>query len=208
MTTRNTELDINEIIDIVFKKHEKRLNDLTNRTLIQMHKYFNIRTKFKNKYSLIKQLAPIEKRYHRINELEESNYNQECPICFETIKKDEYIITNCLHIFCQKCIVRHIIIGNNETCPCCRQLCKADDLLVLPIENELLEEFGILKINQTILDTGLFILETIRFRQYITNSNIISLIKEYQERHMYRNKLLLVIKFCLVIYGILFLSII
>ena len=208
MANSISELSINEIIEIIFKKNERRLNDLSNRKLLQLHKYFRIETKGKNKYSLIKELAPIENRYKRIKQLEESNYSEECPICYDPIKKDEYIITNCQHIFCQKCIIHHIIVGNNETCPYCRQDCKADDIFVLPLPSELLEEFGILILNQSILDTGLFILETIRFKQYITNSNIISLIREYQERQMYRNKIISVIKFCIIIYGIWVLSII
>lgn len=43
----------------------------------------------------------------------------ECPICLQNIKTQ--IKTNCNHIFCDICILRHLNISN--TCPMCRAEC-------------------------------------------------------------------------------------
>jgi len=189
-----------EIIDIIFKKNEKKLNDLSSHQLIQLHRHFNIVTKGKTKYLLIKQLVPIENRYKRIRELESTEYTEECPICYENIQKDQYVITNCLHIYCEKCIIQHLIKSNNETCPYCRQECKLDDIIIFPISDKLLEDLGIMKITQSVLDTGLFFIESIKSKKYITDSTMIRFIRDYQNRQMYKNKLLLVIKYCVVLY--------
>ena len=46
----------------------------------------------------------------------------ECPICLQKIKYK--IESNCDHIFCDMCIIQHLMIKN--TCPMCRQLCDYD----------------------------------------------------------------------------------
>jgi len=193
---------IDELIEIIFKKNEKKLNDLSSRQLIQLHRHFNIETKGKTKYLLIKQLASIENRYKRIREIESAEYSEECPICYENIQKNQYVITNCLHIFCETCIIQHLIKCNNETCPYCRQECKLDDIIIFPISDKLLKDLGIMKITQSVIDTGLFFIESIKSKNYITDSTVIQIIQDYQSRQMYKNKLLLIIKYCLVLYFI------
>ena len=134
------------------------------------------------------------------------DYNEECPICYNFVEKDNYVITNCCHIFCKKCMIQHILIGNHDFCPYCRNKCLLDDILVLPIENELLDEFGILKITPDIRNTGLFVLDNIRFQQYIIDSNIIRFIREYQYRQLNFSKFVLIIKYVLMFFGIYILT--
>uniref|UniRef100_A0A6C0C6R4 RING-type domain-containing protein n=1 Tax=viral metagenome TaxID=1070528 RepID=A0A6C0C6R4_9ZZZZ len=43
---------------------------------------------------------------------------EECPICYEPIKKYGFCTTNCDHTFCMDCMVRHLQI--NQSCPLCR----------------------------------------------------------------------------------------
>jgi len=43
----------------------------------------------------------------------------ECPICLQKIKHK--IETNCMHSFCDICIMKHLIMNN--TCPMCRTEC-------------------------------------------------------------------------------------
>jgi len=43
---------------------------------------------------------------------------EECPICYEPIKKYGFCTTNCEHTFCMDCMVRHLQI--NQSCPLCR----------------------------------------------------------------------------------------
>jgi hypothetical protein len=48
------------------------------------------------------------------------NYKKiECPICLRRIKYK--IETNCMHTFCDICIVKHLM--NKNTCPMCRTKC-------------------------------------------------------------------------------------
>ena len=43
----------------------------------------------------------------------------ECPICLQ--KKNNNVITECNHTFCDECLVRHLII--QPKCPLCRKIC-------------------------------------------------------------------------------------
>lgn len=46
----------------------------------------------------------------------------ECPICLNSIVVDRGLhLTSCGHIFCAKCISRHLQMGKTE-CPICREL--------------------------------------------------------------------------------------
>jgi len=182
MTTEENE-NINELIENSFYSNNIKLHDLSVKKLIQLIKHFipsdipNSKSKSRNKYELIKKLVPFQKKYQRIRELENADYNEECPICYNNVEKDNYIITNCCHIFCKKCMILHILIGNHDFCPYCRDKCLLEDILVLPIERELLDELGILKITPMMLDTGLFILEHMRYQQYITDPEVIQFIQ-------------------------------
>lgn len=44
----------------------------------------------------------------------------ECPVCYETIEKDNVYMTNCAHKFCYDCITKTININKEKSCPCCR----------------------------------------------------------------------------------------
>ena len=182
-------MDINEIIKSVFENDEKQIHELSQKQLLELHKYFQIQIKGRSKYLLIKQLMPIKLRYQRIRQVEESNFTEECPICYDAVKPNEYIVTRCCHLFCQKCIVLHMVIGKNKFCPYCRTKCKINDIITLPITNEELEKMGILKITPDILDSGIIILEHFRYQQYITDPNIISEIRNYQERQQQYDKI-------------------
>jgi len=197
---------MNEIIQCVFINEEKSLHQLTNKQLLELYKYFHIKTKGRSKYLLIKHLLPLKIRYRRIKQLEDSNYSEECPICYDTIKPNDYVITKCCHIFCQECIIKHIIIGNNHFCPYCRRECVEKEVFDLPLSSEILERMGILKMTNDILDTGLIILQHLRYQQYITDSNMIQLIREYQFRQQYANKIIICIKFVFMMMGIWFLT--
>jgi len=209
MTTNET---MNELIENSFYSNKTNLYDLSIKELKALLKYFIpsdisiIKPTSKNKYSIIKKLIPFQKKYQRIRQLENTDYNEDCPICFNKVEKDNYIITNCRHIFCKKCMIHHILIGNHNFCPYCRDKCLLEDIIVLPIETTLLDELGIVKITPDIINTELFILDNIRFQEYIINSNIIQFIREYQHRQYYVSKFILMIKYILIILGIYILS--
>ena len=42
----------------------------------------------------------------------------ECPICFETLGKKNFAVTECEHKFCLKCLIKSL--NEKSTCPLCR----------------------------------------------------------------------------------------
>ena len=50
----------------------------------------------------------------------------ECPICFETIVIMRIVITPCCHLFCDHCLLEHVV--HKETCPICREPCNPTDI--------------------------------------------------------------------------------
>lgn len=47
------------------------------------------------------------------------NNSKECPICYEEIGINNYIITSCNHKFCSNCLFKSLNL--NSTCPICRE---------------------------------------------------------------------------------------
>jgi len=194
--------DINNIIEVAMKSAEYNLYDLSNKQLRNLHKFYHLKNRGFSKYAIIKQLTPIKQRLLRVKVLEDSGYEEDCPVCFMRLKSNTFTITDCCHIFCQECMIRHVVVNHNEFCPLCRSPVCAEDIAVLPIADELLEEMGVLRINQTLLDTGLIMLEHTRFQQYITDTEMIRFIRRFQERQQTNTKIGLFIKLLLVIFGI------
>jgi hypothetical protein len=194
--------ELEHIIDRTMKSTEFELHNLSNKQLRKLHKFYHLKNRGFSKYAIIKQLTPIKKRLIRIKILEDSDYEEDCPVCFMRLKSNTFTITDCAHIFCQECMIRHVIVGKNEFCPLCREPVYAEDIAVLPISDEILESMGVLRINQPILDTGLILLEHMRFQQYITDPEMIRFIRRTQERQNSHTKIGLFIKLVLVIFGI------
>lgn len=44
---------------------------------------------------------------------------KECPICYDSIEKNNYIVTKCNHIFCNDCLFKSL--KKQSCCPICRQ---------------------------------------------------------------------------------------
>jgi len=55
----------------------------------------------------------------------------ECPICFEKILDQNYVVTNCNHKFCFGCLMKSCIVKNQ--CPMCRTDIKEFKNKTLPI---------------------------------------------------------------------------
>ena len=81
-----SEENMRELIENSFYSNNTNLYDLSNKQLVKLIKYFNIKITSKNKYILIKKLLPFQKKYKRIRQLENMDYNEECPICSESFK--------------------------------------------------------------------------------------------------------------------------
>ena len=52
---------------------------------------------------------------------------EECPICFEKIKYINAIMTDCLHVFCYRCLLLHL--KNNSVCPMCREYVQYEEIM-------------------------------------------------------------------------------
>jgi len=49
--------------------------------------------------------------------------NNECPICYKTLCKQDAYVTSCNHTFCQKCIIQISKKNVTYNCPLCRNKC-------------------------------------------------------------------------------------
>lgn len=100
-------------------------NDFTedNPAFIKSNPLYSI----KRKYSINKGLLlDVAMKYYTI--LYDIRQTTDCPICFESIPRDEIYVTSCKHIFCKKCITKICENPSPFQCPICRNnLC--DDLI-------------------------------------------------------------------------------
>jgi hypothetical protein len=194
-----TESETNELILSVMESELKQLTELSVRQLQLLTKYYNLKKKGTSKFILISQLSPIRTKQTRIKQLVLSNYQEECPICLNMTNTDTYFITSCTHIFCQECILRHILSNNNDFCPLCRDKIESTDINIDSVSEKILERIGILKITPELLETGLFILQNMRFQKYITDPDLIGFIQTYQNRQKIFGKIVLYIKFLFIL---------
>jgi len=67
----------------------------------------------------IQKTIKINKQILLENEYE-SWSNIDCPVCYESVKRDDICITNCFHKFCYSCISQTLKTDKNQRCPCCR----------------------------------------------------------------------------------------
>lgn len=128
LTSNKSQLNsVNSFLNVLLYKGEDNLNilksSLERGEKIKMccKRYFKIYSAFEKKYkdyllqSLIHTLTPIDLELK--NDLYHHSIN-DCPICFETIKKKDYTITNCNHYFHKICLAKSIL--DRRTCPICR----------------------------------------------------------------------------------------
>jgi hypothetical protein len=112
---------------------------LKKQELIKINQYYGYIFKKKkcNRHFLIQNLLPI----HRKEVLKKNiiSEKEDCPICFLTLNKFNYTITNCGHAFCRECIFLYIT-KEKENCPLCREPYSYDDFIkpLTPTELELL----------------------------------------------------------------------
>jgi hypothetical protein len=192
-----SESETNELS--VMESEIKQLTELSVRELQLLRKYYNLKKKGTSKFILISQLSPIRTKQTRIKQLVLSNYQEECPICLNMTNTDNYFITSCTHIFCQECILRHIISNNNDFCPLCRDKIESTDINIDSVSEKLLERIGILKITPELLETGLFIFQNMRFQKYIIDPDLIKFVQTYQNRQKIFGKTVLYMKFLIIL---------
>jgi hypothetical protein len=202
-TTNPSEIEL--LIQNVILSPTSCLQNLTVKQLRMLSSHYLLPIKHNNRYILIKHLIPIKARVQRIYRLEQSNYNEECPVCFNTLSKTTYIATPCAHIFCKKCILKHIVINENHNCPLCRSECEAKDIFILPFDEEIQAEIGILVVTPEILNTNHYLLDNIR-QQYVTNPTIIEMLRTFHDRQSYTSKIILFIHIILIIIALYILA--
>jgi len=116
---------------------------------------------------------------------------EECPICLDKIDYINIIITECLHIFCYKCLLTHL--KHNDTCPLCRRYLQYQDILsqiidntehhnikVILIDNEIIEPV-IPQIEPDILSDIFHIINLLNIFNYVYIINLLSLFYFFYE---------------------------
>jgi|UniRef100_A0A6C0DX19 hypothetical protein len=86
-------------------------------------------------YNISKKGESTEYKEEIIREYWEKNGIGDCPICLERIEATFLVITPCLHLFCDTCLLEHL--KKNESCPICRQTCIYNDIIIKIIANGL-----------------------------------------------------------------------
>jgi hypothetical protein len=120
---------VSSFLNIVFDKGEESLNILKSYLedglKINTHykRLLKIYSIFKKKYIdyLLKSLIhthPLIDIILKSLKNKSDNSLSECPICFETIKKKDCIVTNCNHYFHKLCLAKNLL--ERHTCPICR----------------------------------------------------------------------------------------
>jgi hypothetical protein len=145
-----------KLIDETMETKKRDLTKVKIHDLKWLNEYYGFICVRKKK-DLIKNLIPLQKKLCKIREISEIDYSVECPVCFCDIPKTNVFISNCVHVFCTDCIIRHTIICD-QTCPICRSRCTYEDITRNYTDKyiqELLYRNGIMKITQSVLDTGL-----------------------------------------------------
>jgi len=197
----NVTTEIDQLIQNVILSPTSSLQNLTVKQLRMLSSHYLLPIKHNNRYILIKHLIPIKARVQRIYQLEQSNYNEECPVCFNALSKTTYIATPCAHIFCKRCILKHIVIDEHHNCPLCRSACEAKDIFILPFDQEIEDELlGILIVTPELLNTNHYLINNDDInRQYITNPIAIDILRTFQHRQTLSSKIILFIHVILII---------
>jgi hypothetical protein len=74
----------------------------------------------KNKVHKVKHNVPILINNNtQCIEVKDDKESLECPICYEKIQKNNYIVTKCNHTFCNDCLFKSL--SSNSCCPICRE---------------------------------------------------------------------------------------
>lgn len=78
-----------------------------------------LNSKNKNKINKVKHNVPIlTNKSIKCPEIKNNEESLECPICYEKIKNNNYIVTKCDHTFCNDCLFKSLT--NSSCCPLCR----------------------------------------------------------------------------------------
>lgn len=175
-----------KLIETTMETKNKELTKVRIADLKWLNSYYGFTSKYKKK-DLVKNLLPLRAKFCKIREISDNDYQEECPICFLNISKTDLFITECAHVFCSNCIVRHIIVCH-QSCPICRKDTTFEDITRQYNDtyvNELLHRNGIIKITQEILDTGLVMMEDTRYtmrNRFIWDRDLIERIIEHTNR--------------------------
>lgn len=173
-----------KLINDLMETKNISLNEARFRDLKWLNEHYGF-SKTSKKKELIKNLIPLRNKLCKLRDISDNNYEEECPICLCKISQTNLFITECAHVFCNNCIVVHIIMSN-EFCPMCRSTCTFDDVARHYDDkyvHDLLERNGIMRITQAILDTGLVSLENMNYsirNRFIWDPQLIMRIRQHK----------------------------
>lgn len=109
-------MNLNELDYFADKVYQYTILDQSDETI----ELDAIRSKLYNKH-------PANNDYNVLIAQDEPHdiFEDKCPMCLETIESDDLISTNCNHLFCNNCMLKHIRNTQNNLsdvllCPLCR----------------------------------------------------------------------------------------
>lgn len=78
--------------------------------------------KLRLNYTINKQLLlELSAKYYSFLYDLPQNHHYDCPVCMETITRDEIYVTSCKHIFCKQCVMSMCEKSGPFQCPMCRK---------------------------------------------------------------------------------------
>jgi hypothetical protein len=175
-----------KLIEDVMETKKRELHKVKIADLKWLNSHYGCICTYKKK-DLVKNLLPLRNKFCKLREILESDHLEECPVCLSNIAKSDLFITNCAHVFCNNCIIRHIIIYS-QSCPICRSPCTFEYVANQYTDSsisELLHRNGIIKITQSVLDTGLVLLEDTSYsmrNRFIWDRDLIQRIVHHTNR--------------------------
>lgn len=199
---------LNEIKDALLNYNEKELKSLktqkkefedniksTNEKIEELQSYnfqidddlidrykTNITTYKRQITNLNKSIDIIERTYNYLKNTIESQEEETCTICLESINKNETTITKCGHKFCWECISGLFTNMNNKKCPNCNKLLEKDDLYLYSYSNNNLNKD--LSKNNKLID----IIQEVKSTKI---GNIIYFLKQLLEEKDKNNKIII-----------------
>ena len=100
-----------------------------------------------------------------------------CSICLEECK-NQYLITNCKHKFCIKCLQTWYNLKSHATCPCCREEMKQEELKII-YNNFDIKESKTLKIQEELE----IILKNRNIKNEILFKKFLICLKKYKKKY-------------------------
>jgi hypothetical protein len=137
-----------ELIKNCIESKRKDIHSLKIYDIRWLYNYYSLQKSKITKKNKIKMINNLIFLRNKICKLKEITEEEECPICLITFPKNNLFITDCLHHFCEDCIIKHFLLNCDNFCPLCRSKCNYNKILNYFLEkykNNFFEKMIIIK---------------------------------------------------------------